>query len=421
MNARGYSIIEIGIALAVVLLLSSVFIAVYHSYDKTVRNKEAARQIAQIETAIVNYAASHSTAQRFVEVVSIDNTNFPPQRVVVRRRLPAGRPYLPCPDITGDGYEDRVPAFSADVPLSLTLTLGVNPGVVDYDLVRYPLEAAGGCVASRGIAPWNTLDSPPFDPWGNRYSYRVAGILSNAQTGFDQHSAGGGYIIRPLFSDGDVALASAPDFDDLTATPASETGPWNIAGFQNYLAPALVCESAPCPPLPDASQLSIVAGTQATANLTLFNAQLADFDGATEVRLAAGDLVSGVPFVVVSHGENGFGAVRSDLPGYVCNPFPTANPPTANTLEEMQNAVWTPPIPDAGVSLPDGSLYRCRQVMPPQEPAFIAGINGARPHAQGRGGYDDIVGWMSASELVAALSEQGALPAAPPPPIGLEQ
>ena len=62
--------------------------------------REKAR-MAQIPRAIIGYAARHRTVRNTVEVIAAD------PRAVRTFTLSAGRPYLPCPDVDGDGYEDR--------------------------------------------------------------------------------------------------------------------------------------------------------------------------------------------------------------------------------------------------------------------------------------------------------------------------
>ncbi|MGI9298487.1 MAG: type II secretion system protein [Gammaproteobacteria bacterium] len=419
MKYRGYTLIEIAITLTVVLMLSSLLVVNYYGYDKTTRNREAARHLAQIKTAVVNYAAVHTTDQRFMEVV---NVNAAASTVTVRHLVPAGRPYLPCPDISGDGYEDRLAPPSADTLLSLTLNATIAFNINPFN---YPLESSGGCVSSRGIVPWRTLDSPSVDPWGNRYSYRVAGVFSNVQTGFDQYATAGNYVSRPLSPTLGGVRVSVLAFSALRPSLAGESGPWNSFGFFNFLAPAIICDVGPCPP-GGAATSSIIAGAVAAASVTLFNEFIADFDGAAETRLTAGELISGVPFVVVSHGENGYGGVRTDVEGYVCNPFPVAGSGPAEYMDALrdqrQNAIRSQAAVVAAAAAGD-PRYECELIAGSNvtdEVGFVGGINGSRPHT-GRGGYDDLVDWMSMDELIAALSERGTLPARLPPPIGLEQ
>ena len=430
MKARGYTMLEIAITLTVIALLSSALLYNYLGVQKDERNQEAARHLSQFKTAVVNYAAQPATAQRFVQVFNLSVDSATPSTtstVAVRHRLPAGRPYLPCPDITGDGREDRISPPNADDAISLTLT----SGMAHPDNVDYILETAGGCVSSHGVVPWRTLDAPAADPWGNRYSYRVAGVFSNAQTGFDQHSQGGArYAARPLIPTGGTIFAATLSVSDHTMTPLTSSGPWTTAFFRNYLSPFVICATSPCLTTMSVSATDLVAGeimTTMNATITLsFPLAAADFGVEVESQLTAGDLISGVPFVVLSHGANGRGGVRADTPGYVCNPFPplidgggTLMVDNSALLEESQNAAWF-----ATIAITTGGLeYRCASG-PDSEShptGIINGINDLRTRNSPDDGYDDIVDWMSASELIAALSELGALPANPPPLIGLER
>lgn len=406
MRVRGYNLVEIALILTVILMMSSFLAANYFNIQKVSRNQEADRQVQQIKDAVVNYAAANVT--RGVYVDAVNNRGFTP--LTVRWSVPPGRPYLPCPDITGDGIEDRTAASDEDV---LTVTVGV-----DYSTQAYPLEA-GGCVSSRGAVPWRTLNTPPADPWGNRYTYRVAGAFSDPLSGFDQSSPGNSYpASRPLSVIARIVVTEdAFDFNDHTVVP--RFGPWpNGANLRNYRIPSAICSTSPCPPavLADAAT-QLVAGQIAAVNTTLAYSGVADFSGAVEVRAEPGDLVAGVPFVIVSHGRNGYGAVSAKHRGYVCNPFPIHV--LAQSPGEVQNAVWhanTGPGVRVG-----GVLSRCPRVgnaLP--EAGFVDGITGTRVQ-EDDSGYDDIVGWMSVHELVSELTRRRTLPAGSFPPIGLER
>ena len=406
MKRRGYTLIEIMIALAVILAMSSWIAANYYSLTGNSRNSEATKQIAQIKTAVVNYAATRGTEPRTLEVVNIAAT----ATLTLRTAIPAGRPYLPCPDITGDGLEDRVQAPASTVIVSVTVG-----GLMVYTPDNYPLEMSGGCASSRGIVPWRTLDTHAADPWGNRYTYRVAGVYSNVQTGFDQNATGGPYYaLRPFVVDNNtIRVSPILSLTVNSATPQAAVA-LTVAGFRNYLSPAVICDNSPCA-FANPLTVGIVAGEFATVTTTLrvMSQRSGNFNGMWEAVLSEGDLISGVPFVVLSHGENGFGAVRADIPGYVCNRF---LPAASASEDEIQNAVW-------GVDL-DMELGEMRYLCPDigdadDETVFVA-YRGAGAHSEDDG-YDDIVDWMSAHDLIAILTERGVLPAGLPPPIGLGQ
>ena len=152
--------------MTVTLMMSSWLAVNYFELQRNSRYKETQRTIESIKEAVINYAANH--AARSYVVVN-DSVAQP-----IRWRQPAGRPYLPCPDINGDGEEDRSPVLTA---LEITL----NPP-------SYPQETGGDCFRNKGLVPWVTLDMPPTDSWGNRYTYRAGNNFSNAMVGFDQET-----------------------------------------------------------------------------------------------------------------------------------------------------------------------------------------------------------------------------------------
>ena len=65
---------------------------------------------------------------------------------------------LPCPDVDGDGVEDRI--------------LGPNP----------PNLTAGSCSSLIGGLPWATLNVAEADAWNTRFRYRVSNQFSVAAT-----------------------------------------------------------------------------------------------------------------------------------------------------------------------------------------------------------------------------------------------
>jgi hypothetical protein len=69
-----------------------------------------------------------------------------------------GKPYLPCPDTTGDGVGDRTTPPNCDSP--------------------------------EGDLPWAELGLPSTDNWTNHYRYRVTSAFSNNTTGFTLSSTG---------------------------------------------------------------------------------------------------------------------------------------------------------------------------------------------------------------------------------------
>ena len=165
-----------------------------------------------------------------------------------------GNPFLPCPDTTNDGLEDR--------------------NVV-----------TGACLAAEGNLPWATLGFAGLDAWGNRLRYRVTPGFSNSLTGF---------------------------------------------------------------------------GLASTGILTINN--------------RAGALIAGaVPFVVLSHGANRWGA-RTSAGGA------TAPPPATNT-NEVQNT--------------NGNT-----IFVSDSPALAGAVGGE---------FDDVVSWLSSAQVIARMQQAGKL------------
>ena len=129
-------------------------------------------------------------------------------------RFPAGRPYLPCPDSDGDGYEDRWPGgangFAQGVEIKPDLTVTATIGVIRRPFTRSPLTwiapnesgeweewlPYGECRVAKGAVPWRTLGVEPSDGWGNRHTYFADIVFSNAIFGFDRQTIADRYDLR---------------------------------------------------------------------------------------------------------------------------------------------------------------------------------------------------------------------------------
>ena len=439
---RGYTLIEIAIVLTIILMMSSFLAVNVVNFEQNRRNRETAQQMEIIKSAVLGYATAHKTVARDLTVI---NQRFPAglvatvvtplatmtmtvasPPVTLHWQLPGGRPYFPCPDITGDGYEDRI--TPVDGGLTIIVTDAPTRGA-------YPLETTGGCYSSRGIVPWRTLNAlgqqntPAKDNWGTRFSYRVSDSFANAITGFDQQSVADlHYRARPLSPvDSDIVDVERFSFGDSVMV----THPlWR--SLERYLSPAVICAESPCPRegrLTNRIVVPIVAGNFAVDGRVTITRPVAvepvggEFEGSQIIEVDMGNMVSGIPFVIISHGRNGYGGVRSDIPGFHCNVFPdTRGALEALYWDEMQNAVW---LANSG----DRNNANCEQTdtMFP-EAGFVDGINhwqdgtnyGGRREGVNHD-YDDLVTWMSAEEIIANLVTRGTLPARLLPPIGLEK
>ena len=413
MQKRGFSLVELSIVIVIMMILSSYLAANYFTVSQARGEQEVRGRMDQINEAILNYAAAHKTGGRDVNV--INNRGATPQSpaVRIRWRLPSGRPYLPCPDITGDGYEDRVPPTPNPIMIDINRDIGLGRG-------SYPLETTGGCHSDRGALPWRTLDVPETDSWGNRFTYRVMPAFSNSLTGFDQHARADTVPYRPLVTLA-ANIVNPSEIEQAGATynnVASPPSPWT-GNLMIHQGPSLICDDAPCP----GSSSETIVGTVFAADSPSPGVELAnfaDFNGVVLANFLTGSAADGVPFVVVSHGRNGYGAIRGgNGEEFYCIPFPSGSRNNTRFLEEKQNALWFNTI-----NLPRRAegAFSCAM------PAGTTGYNGVgfvsvpvHASADGDQGFDDIVRWLSVEEIVKGLAKRGALPARLLPPIGLEK
>jgi prepilin-type N-terminal cleavage/methylation domain-containing protein len=125
----GFTLLELAIALVIIgMMLGGLMMPLLAQQDQ--RNlAETRSQLAFIRSALTGFAASHRAAD--------------------------SRPYLPCPDTSGDGSEDRD-------------------------------TATGACSATdnEGGLPWMDLGLGRSDAWGRDFRYRVDPDFANSTTGF---------------------------------------------------------------------------------------------------------------------------------------------------------------------------------------------------------------------------------------------
>jgi prepilin-type N-terminal cleavage/methylation domain-containing protein len=124
---RGFTLIELAIALVILALLLGGLLLPLSTQIKARRVQETQRILEQVRESLIGYALSH------------------------RDSLASANPYLPCPDVDGDGVSDG---------------------------------AGGNCTAVTGSLPWVTLGTGEADAWGNRFQYSVTPAFSNSVAGF---------------------------------------------------------------------------------------------------------------------------------------------------------------------------------------------------------------------------------------------
>lgn len=124
--AHGFTLVELAIVLMIAALLAGGLIVTLSSQMLLRDNRETDQTLAAAMEALIGYAATHTSPT-------------------------TGNPYLPCPDRTGDGKENRT---------------------------------AGECDTEVGFFPWADLGVGQKDAWNNRLRYRVREEYANSNTGF---------------------------------------------------------------------------------------------------------------------------------------------------------------------------------------------------------------------------------------------
>lgn len=396
---RGYNLVEIAIVLTVALMMASWLATSYYQLQKDQRVKETKRTIETIKDAIADYADTHRS-QSFL----IANSLLPPAEQIYWR-VPAGRPYLPCPDITGDGLEDRQP--SAYTSVSVTVAFSY------WNVRPYTSE----CYGYKGFVPWRTLNTPPADAWGNFYTYRVDPDFAYSLLGFDQETESASstpigdwrvnlppfFVTMAASGQNYISSNSTATFPISNVNIAVLSTVWDgISRVRSEYDPSLICTQAPC--WYQSSPTVVLYGDIASSATRVATGSVAS--QRVYIDYNSSEIIEGLPVVVLSHGQNGHGAVPSQQPAGVpihCNSVPLEN------LGETQNAMhYLASTNCSAVTLSVGSRLN----------GFVAAT--PRPSGSPGGEFDDIVGWMTADELKTKLTERGVFPVEKLPPLGLE-
>ena len=272
-NRRGFNLIEVAIVVVILGLLGSAAlvpitsILIEETYD---RERAAIQQRA--EMAVMGYAARHKTPGAIVSLGGNANQRF---------EIPAGRPYLPCPDISGDGYENRNNYDPLGVQLNSAIT--VSNGIVNLTSFvsgTDDLNIVGACSAMRGFLPWKTLGLPARDTWGNLRTYAVDNAFSHSIVGFNHNTIGDNFSQH-------LTLTGGGEYQRRSAISGSA---------QNINQPIGLCLGVTG--LCDPANLPTLAYGDLAPTATLIGRR----------NYNARDIKNGLAFVIVSHGRNGFGA-----------------------------------------------------------------------------------------------------------------
>ena len=429
---RGATLVELAIALAVVGILMGGALVPLRALEERRQLEAEMRRLEAARDAIVGYALRHRTRERVVKFEddwSDAEWSF---------RLPKGRPYLPCPDWDGDGFEDRIPegaggfmqGLEVNAGLTVTVTINLYPfGNFFIRGVFHDLRPYGECKAARGAVPWRTLGVEPSDGWGNRHTYFADPVFSDSLFGFDRQT------VADLF---DSRMPQAPGI-----LPARRAFFNNFERFNHSRSasdcPAVICDGGRAGDCTTHLSNYGNLGAQCVWKADLENLILKAGAVTKEVisgrkNFLAGDVIDGLPFVLVSHGPNGRFAVNHwatlNKPaddfgnrGPVCNESAWATPvlpdnsfASGNNIvprgnrglnQEAANASRPAPIREGG----------CTQVGGLDEAGDFSGFNPSffvwNPPNMGNGdNFDDLLLWMTREELSVALP--GNIPRLPP-------
>ena len=403
---RGFNLIEVAIIVVVVgLLIGGVIVPSLTLIIDDVYDAEE-KQLQKIKTAIIGYTIRRRTLDNVKIIVGGNRMNINNVTVAVSENginerpfvLPRDRAYLPCPDVNGDGNEDRTSHDETGYDFVLPnhpLTLDVPDNPIN------PLVTEGSCFATRGVIPWRTLGVLPFDHWGNVYTYQVDAIFADAIIGFNQNSP------IDAFDDRSQVLSYALNDDDNNRYLKRQIVTLAV-GLESSTDPGVVCGGAlTLCALTLTTSMQLEAGEQASGAFTVlyrpFNAR---------------DVIEGVPFVIISHGNNGFGAVN-----YATNVEDQSKAdPTTNAQRVTVGLLCNYPVSGGGVtvSLNIAEALNFPQPFSAHSDTFNSGcsktdINGSfvsdhvtftQPYGDN---YDDIVVWMTREDLFDALQPSGVL------------
>ncbi len=472
---RGFSLVEMALAMAVLgVMLSGLIIPV----GNELRRKGFVATHAEVADAIesiVGYAAIHHSPGMLLSYgglnTSLDNIYgerniILPQRAVLGLQylhVPAGRPYLPCPDITNDGHEDRYPTVnprddpsrpdldfrdddeSRPVYFDSRFLLNTNPEQrLDF----------GECVQHSGNLPWKTLGLAPGDAWGNLYTYIVHPNFAGAAFGFDQHTFASSF---PPYGVADEASGQSFSYGNIV-------GQGRFGRTALYVCDAFIdgsnCTNVTVGPdtlrtasaSPPVNRIQYYADDLLASNIAPLSRAglIGRLSSATNALVA-----DGLPFAVISHGANARWARRANGTG--CVRVLSASATDQIRFREAANAHYgtcPPALSVTGGDDPRGFDDFTGSGFPSQyetgEHIGQVTFEGTRAlydnygaiFSAGRGGhalpgrtlsssvgsklpivsgqFDDVVGWLTRRELADRLYEASVFPVDTYPGVLLE-
>lgn len=443
---QGYTIVEALIVLVVIGMLLGTSLYPLGQRLRVEKIEKTQEQLLSIRDAVLGYAYSNRTSRVGIRYGGAGDIAVVPQ----------GRPFLPCPDVTGDGVEDRWPGnpalleiqnyrrdqyvdyfwdtsnvggtllrqmrSSPEILLNFQLTISATRA--DNPLLPESNEPIFVCLSDRGNVPWTTLGTPPSDPWGNRFSYRVDPIFSHGVLGFGLESRSDVFDPRlPLTTtvSGGISLTvyQRRDTDSshqvvasLTLAASSVTVTTNHNDSPGVVCITLAGSSIPCLNTSDGGKAGNSDDAYANYVNSVARASLTVFDSSLIATVARPydpeEFFTGVAFVVLSHGANAVGAVvheegRNTLhgtsqSGLKCIATSTFPATYSNDRPEDENA---DSIDLCTANFPTG----LRRTATPRTHSFISlpVFNSGEDDIR----FDDVIFYMSDVEVIQSMARLG--------------
>lgn len=439
----GYSIVEIAIVLVALSFMVTGAMWAFSRQTENDRYDSTLEYMQVLEDAVVNYAYIHRTeGNSFTYNLTLTNSYAGSVTTVFRRasvHIGGGRPVLPCPDLNGDGLEDRT--GDATHP-------GVLPGlqplsiIVTTSLVVAGLsDTYGRCVDDKGFFPYRTLRTKPADPWGNYFTYWVdANNFAHEGFGFDQTTKGNAIFSHLAYSRGDRVGGAIPGADyalsfaygtnytgymverssfnhlfgnGYVLARQDDTGYYGT-GCSDNCDYALIAGN----PLEDVATRTNSSGVD--LRKTNFQASLLPVSNRQLFNhLYSGNtfypMENGIAFAIVSHGPNGHGAAayfsdHSRRTTFTCNPESEDEGELINARRTVSCPIKAYPTYPTNCSngTRTGFSNNC------QNSNRLRRGNGIFVYGTRSLEFDDIVTWMHPTELITRLTDLGTLPLEPP-------
>ena len=282
---RGFTLVELMIVLAVIGLILGGSLLTLGIQIRDGGRLDEQNQLERIREAVFAYALRHNTEFRYLQSVASPLLNY---------EIPAGRPYLPCPDIDGDGLEDRLPV---DI-LRGTSPISTSAADPSRPLTSLELIEQGGCLEYGGVLPWATLGVPPSDQWGNRYTYRVDLAFANSILGFGPETRADEFETRvPLCRSADNRLLLGLPECCASCTSTAEMYPARSTGFELNLPPTP-------PDFRDVPPVPVIPGTSIALSCGSPHGLQIQADNPESIRWIRGALsgTSGIRYECISGG-----------------------------------------------------------------------------------------------------------------------